>query len=244
MASRGNTQSDLLLSRKLFGKNRLLAGLSAEELARLAPELKLIHLPKRTVLSRAGETVKYCYFPLNGMISLLAPAENGKSIIVGIVGNDGVAGFTGLLEPDVTPFEIAAQIPVDALRVRVAILRAEFQKCGHLQMAVIRYVRRLLLDISQSAVCHSFHTVEQRLSSWLLIAANRAQADEFSLTQNCLAQMLGVPRTNVTMTARSLQEKGLISYKRGQIKLTNRETLAQSACECYRMLQRENDVSD
>lgn len=230
--------------RSLAGENRLLAALSEDEIARLLSELKPVRLKKRTLLYRAGDAVRYCYFPLSGMISLLSTAENGKSVIINIVGDDGLAGIAALLEPSITPYEVMAQIPVTALRVRADVLRKEFRRSGGFQVLVMHYFRRLLLHISQSAVCHSFHTVEQRLACWLLIASDRANTNEFSLTQQCLSQMLGVPRTSVSTAAHPLQQRGLISYKRGKIKLVDRRKLEQTACECYRIVKRESGDFD
>jgi CRP-like cAMP-binding protein len=230
------------INRAAVGENRLLAALSEEELRRLSVNLKPIRFKRGAILFRAGETVENCYLPLSGIISLLSNTADGKALIIGMVGDEGLAGITGLLRPRVAPYEVMAQTEVYALRVKSNVLAAEFARAGHFQQAVLRYFHLLLFQISQSAVCHRFHTVERRLARWLLVAADRLHSDEFSLTQKCLAHLLGVPRTNVTMTASQLQNKRMISYKYGKIKIVDRRGLEMAACECRAAVKRETDA--
>jgi CRP-like cAMP-binding protein len=220
-------------------KNQLLNALPKDERSRLLSEPTLVSLKKRQILYSADDTIKYCYFPLSGMISVLSITESGKSLILGIVGNEGFVSAAALLHPPVAPYEIMAQVETYALRIKAEILREEFKRGGKFQQLVMNYLHRILSQITQAAVCHRFHSVEQRFACWLLISADRVNSDEFSLQQDCIARMLGVPRTNVSMTANPLQQRGLISYSRGRIEIINRQRLEQVACECYRAIKRE-----
>ena len=220
-------------------ENRLLNALPEDERSRLLAESTPVRLKKRQILYSAGETIKFCYFPVSGMISVLSTTESGKSLILGIVGNEGFVSAAALLNPPVAPYEIMAQVETRALRVKVEVLREEFKQGGEFQQIIMNYLHQILSQISQSALCHRFHTVEQRFATWLLISSDRVNSEEFSLQQDCIGRMLGVPRTNVSMTANPLQQRSLISYSRGRIEIINRQRLKQVACECYRMIKRE-----
>lgn len=223
------------------GENRLLSRLPQQEKSALIAHLQPIHLKKKTVLYHAGDAVRYCYFPLNGMLSVLSSAGAGEIIEVSMIGNEGMAGVPAILQSSIIPYEVMVQIPSDAMRIEAEALKKQFNQGGTLQWLLLKYVHALLCQISQSGVCNRFHTTEQRLSRWLLISRDRVQTDTFQLTQEFISHMLGVPRTLVTMTAGALQEKGLISYRRGQITIIEREGLEAAACECYRIINREID---
>lgn len=220
-------------------ENHFLKALPEDIRSRLISESTPVHLKKRQILYSAGETIKFCYFPLSGMISVLSTTESGKSLILGIVGNEGFVSAAALLQPPVAPYEIMVQVETRALRIKAEILREEFKRGGKFQQLIMNYLHQILSQISQSALCHRFHSVEQRFASWLLVSSDRTNSDEFLLQQNCIAQMLGVPRTNISMTANPLQQRNLISYSRGRIEIINRQRLEQVACECYRMIKRE-----
>ncbi|MDQ4123223.1 MAG: Crp/Fnr family transcriptional regulator [Acidobacteriota bacterium] len=222
-------------------ENRLLAALGENERLRLLSESTEIHLKKRTILYYAGDAIKFCYFPLSGMISVLATTESGKSLILGVVGNEGFVSAAALLLPPVAPYEVMAQAETHALRIKAEVLREEFKRGGEFQQLIMNYLHRLISQISQSAVCHRFHTVEQRFACWLLISGDRIQTDEFSLTQECISQMLGVPRTNVTMIATQFQDTGVISYRYGKIKIIDHQKLNRVACECYCVIKQETN---
>jgi CRP-like cAMP-binding protein len=224
-----------------LGENSMLKALGENQRNRLLLECTRVRLKRRTILYRAGETARYCYFPVNGVMSLLSTTENGKSVIIGVVGNEGIAGIAALLQPAFVPYEIMAQIETNALRIEAKVIRKEFRQSDRFQQIVMNYLRLLLLQISQSAVCHSFHTVEQRLACWLLITSDRTHTNQFSLTQQCISQMLGTPRTNVSMIANVLQKQGLIYSKRGTINIVEREELEDIACECYRIVKNQID---
>jgi CRP-like cAMP-binding protein len=222
--------------------NRLLALLPQPEYARLLPELKPVYLKKGAVLYHAGDAVQYCYFPVSGIISLLSTAAaEGKTVEVGMVGNEGMIGVSVLLQMSVIPYDAVAQIEVEALQIDASVLKAEFNRGGTLNTVLLRYIYALLRQISQSAVCHHFHTVEQRLACWLLMMRDRLQSNAFPLTQEFLAYMLGIPRTNVTMTAGALQQAGLISCRRGEIAITDEKGLEETACDCYKVIKEATD---
>ena len=218
-------------------ENRLLAALPEDERSHLLSEATLVSLKKRQILYYAGDTIKFCYFPLSGMISVLSTTESGKSLILGIVGNEGFVSAAALLQPPIAPYEIMAQVETRALRIKAEILREEFKRGGKFQQLIMRYLHQILSQISQSAVCHRFHTAEQCFACWLLISADRIRTDEFSLTQQCISQMLGVPRTNVTLIATQFQNAGIINYRYGKIKIVDRQKLKGAACECYEVVK-------
>lgn len=220
-------------------ENFLLKPLPANVRARLLSESTEVYLKKRTILYCAGDTIRFCYFPVSGMISVLSTTESGKSLILGVVGSEGFVSAAALLYPPVAPYEVMAQVETRALRVKSEVLRREFEQGGEFQQLIMNYLHRVISQITQSALCHHFHTVEQCFASWLLIFADRAQTDEFSLTQQCISRMLGVPRTNVTMIATQFQDSGLINYRYGKIKIVDRQKLNLAACECYRAVKQD-----
>lgn len=222
-------------------QNRLLAALPREELERILPSLELVHLEKSVILSVGGDAVEYAYFPNSGMVSLLSTTESGSTIEVAMVGYEGIVGIPPLLRMSTTPYESMIQITSDALKVRSAVLVKEFDRGGILQRLILRYTHVLIAQISQSAVCNRFHTVDKRLCRWLLIARDRVDSDYLDLTQEIIAHMLGTPRTGVTMAACVLQKQGLIRYARGKITILDRPGLETASCECYRILKKEFD---
>ena len=218
-------------------ENRLLAALPRAEYLRLLPHLKLVHLPPRKILYDIGEVVRYAYFPRGGMISLLSSTEDGRTVEVGMIGNEGVAGIGVILRNKIEPCQMMVQLPGNAMRISGDVLQEEFKRCHALQDLLLRYTHMLLLQIAQSAACNRFHTVEERLCRWLLISRDRLQTDTLHLTQEFLAHMLGVPRTSVTMAASDLQRKGLIQYGRGRIIILDYPRLEAAACECLRVVR-------
>jgi CRP-like cAMP-binding protein len=222
-------------------ENRLLASLPQLEYSRLLPALKFVSLKKRVTLYHAGDTVRYCYFPLSGIISLLSTAAEGKTVEVGMCGNEGMIGVSVLLQTGVTPYDLVVQIDTEALQIAASVLKAEFNRNGKLNAVLLRYIYALLCQISQSSVCHHFHTVEQRLARWLLMTRDRLESNTFPLTQDFLAYMLGIPRTNITMTAGALQQAGIINYKRGVVHITDEKGLEEAACDCYLIIKKATD---
>jgi CRP-like cAMP-binding protein len=219
--------------------NRLLAMLPPDERARLSSSAERVRLPNGKILFEAGEHVRHAFFPLSGMGSLLSTTPDGKSVEVAVVGSEGMLGLPAVLGEGTSPYEAMVQLPLEAVRVKGHELRAEFNRNGRLKELLLRHALTLLAQIAQSAACHRFHTVEQRLARWLLMTRDRAGSDNFPLTQEFLSYMLGVPRTSVTSLAVAMQREGRISYKRGRIAILDAPALEAISCECYRIVARE-----
>ena len=217
--------------------NRLLATLPREEYQRLLPHLEVTHLKAGRILYDVGETVRYAYFPKGGMISLLSTTESGRSVEVGMVGDEGMVGIPVVLRTSAAPYQAMVQITCNALRIRGDALRAEFNRGGRLQELLLRFTHSLLTQIAQSAACNQFHGLEKRLCRWLLVSRDRVHTDTVHLTQEFLSHMLGVPRTSVTAVAGTLQQRGLINYSRGRIVILDRQGLAAASCECYQRVR-------
>ena len=227
-----------LTSRRLV-TNHILASLPDQEYERLSINLEHVRLPQGKLLHVAGKQVQSAYFPLSGMISLVSVTEEGKAVEVSMIGNEGFLGISTVLGINIAPYQSVVQLPCEALRIKADKLKAEFGKAGRLQQLILSYTHTLLTQISQSVCCNCYHTVEARLCRWLLISHDRAQTDVLNLTQEFLAQMVGVPRTSVTAIAGKLQQANLIRYKRGKIELLDRKRLEAFACECYRVIRNE-----
>lgn len=219
--------------------NQLLLALPREDYARVFNGLEQVDLTPGKVLYEVTDTIRHAYFPLSGMISLLAITENGNTIEIAMVGSEGMVGLPVVLGTYKTPYRVMVQVRGRAMRIRSNPLRAEFDRGGRLHDILLRYTSTVLTQISQSAVCNHFHTAEQRLSRWLLVTQDRTHSNEFNLTQEVISHMLGIPRTHVTMRARGLQEKGLIRYSRGRIVIINLRGLEAASCECFRMVKDE-----
>ncbi len=213
--------------------NRLLAALPRDSYAMLLPQLQRVHLPKGQVLWELGEAIRYAYFPEGGMVSLLSLTSDGEMVEVAMVGNDGVLGIECVFQARTVSYRIMIQMPTDALRIKAETLRTAFDHHADLRGLLLRYAHRLLGHVSQSAVCHRFHTVTQRLARRLLMARDRMDSDTVALTQELIASLLGIPRTGVTMAAAGLQEAGIIRQRHGRIQILDRRRLQAAACECY-----------
>ncbi|HEX8636199.1 MAG TPA: Crp/Fnr family transcriptional regulator [Pyrinomonadaceae bacterium] len=224
---------------QLITKNQLLAALPRHEYERLAPHLEPMHLPQGKTLAYPGDAIRYAYFPANGMISLLSTTEAGRAIEVAMVGHEGFSGVPIILRVGVAPYWSVVQIPSDVLRISATALRKEFERGEQLHDLLLKYTYALLTHVTQSAVCNSFHTVQERFCRWLLISRDHVKSDTINLTQEFISQMLGTARTGVTMAAVPLQDAGLIRYRRGKITILNRPGLESAACECYTIIRKE-----
>jgi CRP-like cAMP-binding protein len=223
-------------------RNRLLAALPSDEYEHILPNLEPIHLPKGKVIYHAGEIVRYGYFINDGQVSLLSISEEGTTIEVAMVGNEGAIGIPIVLRTNKTPYQVMVQIPVrSAFRIKAEVLRNEFDRGGKFQDLMLRYTEVVLTQITQSAVCNHFHSSVQRLARWLLIANDLVGKDTFYLTHEFISHMLGSPRTGVTMAAGVLQKTGLLSYSRGKITILDRSGLEEAACECYKIVRESFD---
>ncbi len=231
----------LAASRQVGIGNRLLAALPHQEFARLLPHLENTHLEKGAVIYLAGDTIRYAYFPVTGLLSLLSTTETGSTVEVAMVGNEGVVGLPAILKNGMIPYEVTVQIATDTMRIRAEVLQEEFDKGERLQGLMLRYVSVLIAQISQSSICNRFHTLEEALSRWLLIAEERVNSDTLNPTQEIISNALGVPRTRVTMAAGALQKAGLIRYSRGKIVILDQARLEAKSCECYRIIHDELD---
>jgi CRP-like cAMP-binding protein len=221
--------------------NRLLAALPKKEYQRLLPELEQVPLAFGDILYEPGDAIGQVYFPDSGIISLLSKVESQKVLEVGIVGNEGVAGLPVVLGVNVSLNRGLVQSAGTAMRMKAAVLRREFKRDGALQRLLHRYLHSLLTQISQSAVCNRFHTVEARLARWLLMTHDRVESDEFRLTQEFLSNMLGVRREAVSKAAGDFQKREFVNYSRGHITILDRPGLEATACQCYRLIRDESD---
>jgi CRP-like cAMP-binding protein len=225
---------------ELLTDNRVLAALSAEEHERLAPDLEPVSLKLGEVLFRPDELIRHVYFPTTSIISLLTDLEDGSGMEVGLVGREGLAGVSAFLGGRETKVA-TTQAEGEALRIRAEALREEFNRGGRLQTALLRYTHALMAQISQSVVCNARHAIEGRLARWLLMYHDRIKRDEFLLTHEFMANMLGVRRAGVSMVANNLQKMGFIEYKRGRIKILDRQGLEAFTCECYPAVKENYD---
>ena len=224
----------------LVSENDLLAKLPKNELQRLIAHLQLTELTKEQILYKADALIKYIYFPVTSLISLMAGSANGQFLEVGAAGSNGMLGLPALLRARSMPFRAIVQIPGNAWRIRADVLKTEFDRGRKLQEVLLRYLQVLITQLSQSAVCNRFHKIEERFSRWLLGCHDGLKSNELYLTHQSIALTLGVPRTLITMTATKLQREGIIDYHRGRITILDREGLEEVACECHRIVQNES----
>ncbi|HYE65419.1 MAG TPA: Crp/Fnr family transcriptional regulator [Pyrinomonadaceae bacterium] len=221
-------------------QNRILAALTLEEYERLAPHLESTSLSLRQVLFRPDDEIRHVYFPATSIVSLLTDLEDGSGMEVGLVGREGMVGISAILGGTETKVA-TVQGEGEALRLSAGKLREEFQTGGTLQKALLRYTHALMTQISQSVVCNARHKVEGRLARWLLMYRDRLDSDEFELTHEFMANMLGVRRAGVSEIANRLQVRGLIQYQRGRIRILDRNGLEELVCECYPAVKEKFD---
>lgn len=216
--------------------NMILGALSRKDYGNLFSNLRPVHLPRGKILYELGDRIDHAFFVMSGMISLLAITEEGYTTEISMIGNEGVAGISILLGVDKAPYRAQVQIPGASMKVRTSVLLEEFSHPGPLHDLTLRYTHALILQISQSAACNRFHTIQQRLCRWLLVARDRVESSILNLTQETLSHMLGSNRTNVTAAAGDLKAAGLIEYHRGRIQILDLNGLERAACECYRVV--------
>jgi CRP-like cAMP-binding protein len=221
--------------------NRLLALLSTKDYARLRPHLHHTELDYRQSLYRANKPIEFVYFIETGVGSLVNTMANGQAAEVGTIGNEGLVGVPIVLGDDRAPTSVYVQVPGAGLKMTVALFKKELARSASMQAVMLRYVHALFNQVAQSAACNHFHNIEQRCARWLLMTRDRMQSDEFLLTQEFLAMMLGVQRTGVTRAASALQRAGLITYTRGNVTILDRRGLKQLSCECYGVAKKEFD---
>jgi CRP-like cAMP-binding protein len=220
-------------------RNRILADLSSKEYARILPDLASVTLKSGQVLYEPGAVMHSAYFLDTAIASILSEAEDGTSIEVSMVGDEGLVGIPIVLRTQRFPYKIIVQAPGTAWRMKGDVLRKEFDQCGPLHRLVLYYLHSLLVALSQSGACNRFHSVQERLCRWLLTSQDRAQSSEIQSTQEVMSQILGVNRGSASQAASALQRAGLIKYRRGRITILDRSGLEAAACECYRIIKDE-----
>ena len=215
-------------------KNLILAGLPNREYARLLPDLEAVALSPGEKLYKSGEAIEHVYFPGDGLVSLVTHMNDGTTVEVGLIGRDGMVGIPVLLGDDIAFEEAVVQIEGSAMRMRSAVLKATL-RTNHspLLTELLLYTRALMKQVGRTAACNRIHTVEERLSRWLLMCQDRIESDELPLTQEFISNMLGTRRASVGTAATGLQLEGLIRYSRGHISILDRGGLEEAACECY-----------
>jgi len=220
--------------------NWLLDALPQEDYERLLSDLKPVSFALGEVVYESGGQMDNVYFPTTCHVSLLYTMINGVTAEMGLVGNEGVVGIALFMGGDTTPNRAVVQGAGKAMKLRAKSLHVEFSRGGDFQHLLLRYTQALITQISQTAVCNRLHSVEQRLCRWLLMTHDRTHSDELQMTQEFISHMLGVRREGVTHAAQNLQEKGLISYARGHIRIADRPKLEAHVCECYEVVSAEH----
>jgi CRP-like cAMP-binding protein len=222
-------------------QNHLLAALPASDYDRIAPHLEPIPLGLGDVLYESGGHLRYVYFPTTSIISLLYVMEDGASAEIAVVGNEGILGISLFMGGETTPSRAVVQSAGHAFRLRAQLLKNEFERFGPTMHLLLRYTQALITQMAQTAVCNRHHSVDQQLCRWLLLTLDRLSSNEISMTQELIANMLGVRREGVTTAAGRLQDAGLIHYSRGRITVLDREGLEARSCECYQVVKSEFD---
>jgi CRP-like cAMP-binding protein len=230
-----------LIDQQRSPDNRLLAALPAEVYDQLVPSLEPVSLPLKQLLYEPNHAIAYVYFPLTAVISLVTLMQDGQKVEVGTIGNEGMVGLPVFWGAETISGQAFAQIPGEAMQMPSALFRSHALQQGPLQDLLLLYTQTLFTQMAQSLACNSLHRMEQRCARWLLMSQDRARAAQFPLTQEFLAQMLGVRRAGVSEVASRLQQEGLIQYHRGIITIVNREGLEAVSCECYATIKQEYD---
>ena len=222
-------------------QNHLLAALPDADYERLLPHLELAPLELGWALYESGSQQGYVYFPTASIVSLLYVMQDGSSAEIAVVGNEGVVGIALFMGGETTPSRAVVQSAGYAYRLKGSLLKREFERGGPLQYLLLRYTQALITQMAQTAVCNRHHAVEQQLCRWLLLSLDRLPSNELTMTQELIANMLGVRREGVTEAAGKLQAAGLIQYTRGKITVLDRPKLEARVCECYAVVKRESD---
>ena len=219
--------------------NRLLAALPEDAWERLEPNLEPVEMPLGHVLYESGAPLSHVYFPTTSIVSLLYVMEDGHSAEIAIVGLEGMVGVALLMGGETTPSRAVVQSAGKAFRLNRKFVKEEFVRAGPMQRLTLRYMQALITQMAQTAVCNRHHTIDQQLSRWLLMSIDRLPSNELLMTQDLIANMLGVRREGVTEAAGKLQRQGLITYSRGRIHVIDRTGLEAHVCECYDVVSRE-----
>ncbi|MFP5424670.1 MAG: Crp/Fnr family transcriptional regulator [Gammaproteobacteria bacterium] len=221
--------------------NHLLAALSTQTFERLEGDLELVTLPLGKSLYESGDALRHVYFPTDSIVSLLYVMENGASAEISVVGNEGLVGIAVFMGGESTPSRAIVQSAGHAYRLPGQRLKDEFNRHGELLLLMLRYTQALITQMAQTAVCNRHHSIDQQLCRWLLLSLDRLQSDQVRMTQELIANMLGVRREGVTDAAGKLQRLGIIEYSRGHIKVVDRARLEALSCECYEVVRKETE---
>jgi CRP-like cAMP-binding protein len=221
--------------------NLLLAALPDEEWQRWLPQLELVVMPLGQVLYESGATLSHVYFPTTAIVSLLYVMENGASAEIAVVGNEGIVGISLFMGGESTSSRAVVQSAGNGLRLKAQMIKNEFNRAGPVLHLLLRYTQALITQMAQTAVCNRHHSLDQQLCRWLLLSLDRLQDNELVMTQELIANMLGVRREGVTEGALKLQQGGLIRYARGRISVLDRPGLEKRTCECYAVVKKEYD---
>lgn len=222
-------------------QNQLLAALPESVLSRLRPRLKFVELPLGKVIYEPGVEMQQVYFPTDSIVSLLYVMDDGASAEISVVGNEGVLGVSLFMGGESTPSRAVVQSAGYAFSLPRTVLKEEFNRHGELMVLMLRYTQALITQMAQTAVCNRHHTVDQQLCRWLLMSLDRLPGNRLLMTQELIANMLGVRREGVTEAAGKLQKLEVIAYKRGKIEVLDRAQLERLSCECYAVVKRETD---
>lgn len=221
--------------------NHLLAALPAMEWQRWQPQLELVDLRLGQVLYEAGGKMSYVYFPIDAIVSLLTVLEDGDSAEIAVVGNEGIVGVSLFMGGETTPSRAVVQSAGRSVRLRAHVLKTEFSTSPAVMHLLLRYTQALITQMTQTAACNRHHSLDEQLCRWLLLSLDRLHVNQLIMTQELIANMLGVRREGVTEAAGRLQRAGLISYTRGKINVLDRTGLEQRSCECYAVVKKEYD---
>ncbi|MEQ6917016.1 Crp/Fnr family transcriptional regulator [Halomonas aquatica] len=222
-------------------QNHLLASLPRDEYERLAPHLERVELTLGESLVESGMEMRHVYFPTDCIVSLLCVMEAGDSTEIAVVGAEGIVGISLFMGGETTPSRAVVQSAGSAYRLKGQLLKDEFDRASALQFLLLRYTQALITQMAQTAVCNRHHSLDQQLCRWLLLSLDRLPTNELVMTQELIANMLGVRREGVTESAGKLQKVGLISYHRGRIRVLDRPGLEARVCECYGVVKKEYD---
>ncbi len=222
-------------------ENHLLAALPDAQWAQWQPQLESVPMPLGQVLYESGGTLSHVYFPTTAIVSLLYVMENGASAEIAVVGNEGIVGISLFMGGESTSSRAVVQSAGQGFRLKAQVMKDEFNKSGPVLHLLLRYTQALITQMAQTAVCNRHHSLDQQLCRWLLLSLDRLRDNELVMTQELIANMLGVRREGVTEGALKLQQDGLIRYSRGHITVLNRGALERRTCECYAVVKREYD---
>jgi CRP-like cAMP-binding protein len=222
-------------------QNRLLASLPDEEWDRWSPLLERVEMPLGSVIYEAGIALPHVYFPTTSIVSLLYVMENGSSAEIAVCGNEGIVGISLFMGGESTPSRAVVQSAGAGCRLDAEVMKTEFGRSGPVLHLMLRYTQALITQMAQTAACNRHHSLDQQLCRWLLLSLDRLRGDELVMTQELIANMLGVRREGVTEGALKLQKAGLIRYSRGHITVLDRAGLEARSCECYTVVKREYD---